>query len=200
MSLRPARLRPSDLARLGGYGLRSRPLRAVLSALGIAIGIAAVIAVVSIPASSAQALRDEITTLGPNLLSAHAGQTLNGQPAALPEVSIGMVRRIGPVTSVSAIGTVDASVRRTDRISEQETSGLAVSSRWAKLQTSAGARDYQSVAAPGRPLDAPLSELGVRGHFAMIEAMAETVDWLAVHPEGHRRAVLGSGGSHWVQA
>ena len=81
-----------------------------------------------------------------------------------------------------------------------ETSGLAVSSRWARLQTTAGARDYQSVAAPGRPLDAPLSELGVRGHFAMIEAMAETVDWLELHPEGHRRAVLGSGGSRWVQA
>ena len=81
-----------------------------------------------------------------------------------------------------------------------ETDGLAVSSRWARLQTSAGARDYQSVAAPGRPLDAPLSELGVRGHFAMIEAMAETVDWLELHPEGHRRAVLGANGARWVQA
>ena len=80
-----------------------------------------------------------------------------------------------------------------------ETTGLAVSSRWARLQTSAGARDYQSVAAPGRPLDAPLSELGVRGHFAMIEAMAETVDWLEMHPEGHRRAVMGAGGARWVQ-
>jgi len=81
-----------------------------------------------------------------------------------------------------------------------ETAGLAVSSRWAKLQTQAGARDYQSVAAPGRPLDAPLSELGVRGHFAMIEAMAETVDWLELHPHGHRRAVLSGARSHWVQA
>ena len=80
-----------------------------------------------------------------------------------------------------------------------ETDGLAVSSRWAKLQTSAGARDYLSVAAPGRPLDAPLADLGVRGHFAMIEAMAETVDWLALHPRGHRRAVLGGRSSHWVQ-
>jgi hypothetical protein len=80
-----------------------------------------------------------------------------------------------------------------------ETDGLAVSSRWARLQTSAGARDYQSVAAPGRPLDAPLSELGVRGHFAMIEAMAETVDWMELHPEGHRRAVLGGHESRWLQ-
>ena len=81
-----------------------------------------------------------------------------------------------------------------------QTTGLAVSSRWAKLQTSAGARDYLSVAAPGRPLDAPLSELGVRGHFAMIEAMAETVDWVELHPEGHRRALLGGHASRWLQA
>jgi len=80
-----------------------------------------------------------------------------------------------------------------------ETAGLAVSSRWAKLQTSAGARDYLSVAAPGRPLDAPLADLGSRGHFAMIEAMAETVDWLELHHEGHRRAILSPLGSRWLQ-
>jgi len=80
-----------------------------------------------------------------------------------------------------------------------ETAGLAVSSRWAKLQTSAGARDYLSVATPGRPLDAPLADLGSRGHFAMIEAMAETVDWLELHPQGHRRAVMGANGARWVQ-
>lgn len=80
-----------------------------------------------------------------------------------------------------------------------ETTGLAVSSRWTKLQTSAGARDYLSVTAPGRPLDAPLSELGMRGHFAMIEAMADTVDWLELHPDGHRRAILGPDGGRWVQ-
>jgi pyridoxamine 5'-phosphate oxidase len=81
-----------------------------------------------------------------------------------------------------------------------ETTGLAVSSRWAKLQTSAGARDYRSVVAPGCQLDAPLSDLGARGHFAMIEAMAETLDWLELHPDGHRRAVLGAHNRHWVQA
>jgi hypothetical protein len=80
-----------------------------------------------------------------------------------------------------------------------ETDGLAVSSRWAKLQTSAGAKDYLAAAAPGSPLDAPLADLGVRGHFAMIEAMAETVDWLELHPQGHRRALLGGNGSRWVQ-
>jgi pyridoxamine 5'-phosphate oxidase len=80
-----------------------------------------------------------------------------------------------------------------------ETAGLSVSSRWAKLQTSAGAHDYLAAAAPGSPLDAPLSDLGVRGHFAMVEAMAETVDWLELDPAGHRRAIFGGHGAKWVQ-
>ena len=80
-----------------------------------------------------------------------------------------------------------------------ETDGLAVSSRWAKLQTSAGAHDYLAAAAPGTHLDAPLADLGTRAHFAMIEAMAESVDWLELHPEGHRRAMLGTDGARWVQ-
>jgi pyridoxamine 5'-phosphate oxidase len=80
-----------------------------------------------------------------------------------------------------------------------ETTGLAVSSRWAKLQTSAGADDYLSAAAPGSPLDAPLADLGSRGHFAMIEAMAESIDWLELHPQGHRRAHFGPHGAQWLQ-
>jgi hypothetical protein len=80
-----------------------------------------------------------------------------------------------------------------------QTSGLAVSSRWARLQTTAGARDYLSAQAPGSPLDAPLADLGTRSHFAMIEAMAETVDWLELHPDGHRRALFGAGGPKWLQ-
>jgi hypothetical protein len=80
-----------------------------------------------------------------------------------------------------------------------ETSGLAVSSRWAKLQTTAGADDYLAARAPGSPLDAPLADLGTRSHFAMIEAMAETIDWLELHPDGHRRAQFGSLGAKWLQ-
>jgi putative ABC transport system permease protein len=123
---RPRRLGPRDVLRLGGHGMRTRPLRAVLSALGIAIGIAAMIAVVSIPASSAQALRNEIAALGPNLLTAGPGQTFGGDDAELPESTVAMVRRIAPVTAVSAIGTVSATVRRTDRIASRETGGLSV--------------------------------------------------------------------------
>jgi len=84
------------------------------------------------------------------------------------------------------------------RLAVQE-SGLAVSSRWAKLQTHAGAAEYLAACAPGSPLDAPLVDLGTRSHFAMITALVESVDWTETHPEGHRRALFGNGGPKWLQ-
>nr|WP_042190671.1 ABC transporter permease [Kibdelosporangium sp. MJ126-NF4]CEL19506.1 Protein of unknown function DUF214 [Kibdelosporangium sp. MJ126-NF4]CTQ94695.1 Protein of unknown function DUF214 [Kibdelosporangium sp. MJ126-NF4] len=122
----PRRLGAKDMLRLGAHGMRTRPLRAVLSALGIAIGIAAMIAVVSIPASSSKALADQIAALGPNLLVAKPGKSFFGEDAKLPESAVPMVRRIGPVTGASATGNVKATVRRTDQVAANETSGLAV--------------------------------------------------------------------------
>jgi putative ABC transport system permease protein len=106
--------------------MRTRPLRAVLSALGIGIGIAAMVAVVSIPASSQQALREQLAALGTNLLTASPGQTIMGGEASLPVTAVPMVARIGPVTGVSATGRVETTVRRTDRVPEAETSGISV--------------------------------------------------------------------------
>jgi putative ABC transport system permease protein len=123
---RPRRLGPGDVGRLGAHGMRTRPLRAILSALGIGIGIAAMVAVVSIPASSQQALREQLAALGTNLLTAAPGQTIMGADASLPLTAIPMVARIGPVTGVSATGKVDATIRRTDRIDVAETSGVSV--------------------------------------------------------------------------
>ena len=80
-----------------------------------------------------------------------------------------------------------------------QTSGLAVSSRWARLQTTAGAADYLAARAPGSSLDAPLADLGTRSHFAMITALVEAVDWLELAAEGHRRALFGAGGPNWLQ-
>ncbi|WNV91977.1 ABC transporter permease [Umezawaea sp. Da 62-37] len=107
--------------------MRTKPMRAVLSALGIAIGIAAVVAVIGIPASSAKALSDQLATLGTNLLRSEPGQTFGGQDAKLPKTAVGMARRIGPVQSASGIGKTGKSVRRNDHVDEDETSGLGVS-------------------------------------------------------------------------
>jgi putative ABC transport system permease protein len=122
----PSKLRPRDALRVAATGLRVRPLRAVLSALGIAIGIAAMVAVVGISASSRAEIDQELRALGTNLLTVEPGQTLRtGETATLPAESVDMVARIGPVTSVSAVGAVDdAFVYRSDHIDELRTNGI----------------------------------------------------------------------------
>src|SRR5262245_37155559 len=88
--LNPARLSPADVVRVGGAGLRARPLRVVLSALGIAIGIAAMIAVVGISTSSQADLQRKLDSLGTNMLRVAPGQNLFGEDSHLPNESIDM--------------------------------------------------------------------------------------------------------------
>ena len=95
--LAPLRLRASDLARVASVGLRTRRMRAGLSALGIAIGVAAIVAVLGLSSSSESGLLAEINALGTNLLTVTNGQTLFGQTAELPTVAPAMIGRIGPV-------------------------------------------------------------------------------------------------------
>ncbi|MFI0349270.1 ABC transporter permease [Actinomadura sp. 9N407] len=122
----PARLSGRDVLRVGLAGLRARPARVVLSALGIAIGIATMVAVIGISSSSKEDLLRRLDRLGTNLLTAKPGDTLFGAEARLPQGAVSMVSRIGPVTAVGATGTVEASVRRTDRIPEEITHGIGV--------------------------------------------------------------------------
>ena len=119
-------LAPRDLVRVGSVGLRTRRLRAALSALGVAIGIASLVAVLGISESSRADLIRKLDRLGTNLLTAAPGQTLFGQTSTLPKQAAKMVGRIPPVEQVSKIGEVDGSVRRTDLISEYETGGIAI--------------------------------------------------------------------------
>ena len=85
------RLRAADLVRLSAVGIQTRKLRAALSALGIAIGVAAIVAVLGLSASSAAGLRAEIAKLGTNLLTVQNGQTLFGQTAELPTAAPAMI-------------------------------------------------------------------------------------------------------------
>jgi putative ABC transport system permease protein len=136
----PARLRPRDVVRVGGAGLRTRPLRAFLSALGIAIGIAAMVAVVGISASSGAELDRTLSALGTNLLRVAPGSTLFGEDATLPEESVSMIARIGPVTGAAATGRVpDTNVYRTDQIPEGESGGMPVEAAHLDLTATVGA-------------------------------------------------------------
>ena len=123
----PSALHPGDMFRVASIGLRSRRLRASLSALGIAIGIAAMVAVLGISESSKANLLASLDRLGTNLLVAQAGSgVMGGEDAALPTTSEAMLRRIGPVEEVSSVTSVDASVRRTDLVPGERSGGITV--------------------------------------------------------------------------
>ena len=123
----PQRLRPSDLARIASVGLRTRKLRASLSALGIAIGVAAIVAVLGLSSSSSAGLLAEIGKLGTNLLTVTPGQSLTGQTVQLPTAAPGMIARIGPVTQVEDTGSVTGvNVYRSPLIPAIDTNALGV--------------------------------------------------------------------------
>src|ERR1700691_5229710 len=110
--LAPRKLRVADLSRVAFVGLRTRKLRTALSALGIAIGVAAIVAVLGISSSSESGLLAEINALGTNLLTVTNGQSLFGQTAELPKVAPAMIGRIGPVSDVQDTGSVSVNAYR----------------------------------------------------------------------------------------
>jgi putative ABC transport system permease protein len=125
-TLGPRQLRPSDLARIASVGLRTRRLRAALSALGIAIGVAAIVAVLGLSASSQAGLLAEIDRLGTNLLTVTNGQNFFGKTAELPRAAPGMIGRISPVTQVQDTGATSADAYRSPLIPALNTNGLTV--------------------------------------------------------------------------
>ncbi|QMW65007.1 ABC transporter permease [Mumia sp. ZJ1417] len=124
--LAPARMRIRDVVRVGASGLVTRPLRVVLSALGIAIGIASMLAVVGISTSSRAELDRQLDALGTNLLTVAPGETLFGDASHLPDDAVAMVDRIAPVTSTSATAVLAANVYRSDLVPDAESGGISV--------------------------------------------------------------------------
>jgi putative ABC transport system permease protein len=121
------RLPLSDLTRLSTAGLRTRKLRAALSALGIAIGVAAIVAVLGLSASSQAGLLAEINQLGTNLLTVSNGQSVTGGTVELPTAAPGMIGRISGVQEVQSTGIVTgAGAFRNPFIPPVDTNGLTV--------------------------------------------------------------------------
>lgn len=123
-----SRLRPADVWSVALTGLRGRPVRAVLSAAGIAIGIATLVATLGVASSSRSQLLAEIDALGTNLLTVTPSQLFGGPTATLPAQAPGMISRIGPVLADSAIGDVGADVHlyRDDRTDPADTNAITV--------------------------------------------------------------------------
>jgi putative ABC transport system permease protein len=128
----PRRLSPRDVVQLAMLGMRSRPLRAVLSTLGVAIGLATLVLVVAIPQSGNAALLAKFAVLGSNLIEAEA-QPQNGLAVSFPPDAAAMAARIGPVTAAAQLGNVNAVVRRSPLINPATTVGLSVLASGANL-------------------------------------------------------------------
>jgi putative ABC transport system permease protein len=202
----PARLRSADLVSVGLDGLRGRPMRAVLSAVGIAIGVAAMVGLVGISTVSKAGLMAQIQELGTDMLTVSAGSTITGQNAVLPETAEGMVARIPGVDKVSAVGTVEgATVRRTDRIDATNTNGIAVQAARTNLLDSLSgnmrtgaflneatskypAVVLGSVAAKRLGIEESGTHVYIAGRYMLVVGIADT---LPLAPEIDRSALVG---------
>jgi putative ABC transport system permease protein len=150
-------LRLVDLAGLATVGLRTRRLRAALSALGIAIGTAAIVAVLGLASSSQAGLLAEIGRLGTNLLTVTNGQDITGQTAELPDAAPGMIDRLPGVLAVQQTATVDGvNVYRSPLVPPIDTDGLTVDAASLGLPavagTSVAAGSYLNAATAREPV------------------------------------------------
>ena len=127
MSAKGGRLRLKDWLRVASVGLRARPLRAALSALGIAIGTAAIVAVLGLSSSSQAGLLAEIDRLGTNMLTVEAGQSLTGGAAQLPHEAPARITHLDNVQQVAHTALMkDENVYRNSMIPVGNTGGLQV--------------------------------------------------------------------------
>lgn len=149
-----SRLRPRDLLGVGTLGLRSRLGRTTLTALGIAIGIASMVAVLGISASSKADLLAEIDALGTNLLQVRSGQSVFGEQTQLPTDAQPMLDRVGTVTDSAAITALDTEVRRNTH--DDTPNGIDVIAADQELATT-----LDTATSEGRFLDAGTQQLPV---------------------------------------
>jgi putative ABC transport system permease protein len=202
-----SKLRFADTLALAWLGLRARAGRTALTSLGIAIGIAAVVAVIGISASGRAELLATLDRLGTNLLRVSAGQGIMGGPVELPEDAPAMAARVGPVEAVTAVARLDATVRRTALIPEVETSGLSVVAVEPDLFDVLGGEmaagtflDDGSARLPATVLGSVAAErLGVStlGYQQMVRIAGQefvvvgVADELQLHPDLERSALVG---------
>jgi putative ABC transport system permease protein len=198
---------PFEIARIAIRGLGGRRLRSVLTAAGIAIGIAAMVAVLAISDASRASLLAVLDELGTNMLTVSPGQSFLGDDVSLPDDAVGMIRRIPPVEAASAVTALQATVRRTDVIPAAETGGMSVQAADTSLLDTLGGTvrvgrfldealaRYPTVVlgdvAAERlgivDLDAPV-EVFIAGHWFTVVGI---LDPLPLAPELDRAALIG---------
>jgi putative ABC transport system permease protein len=165
-----------DGLRVVSVGLRARPTRAALSALGIAIGTAAIVAVLGLSSSSQAGLLAEIDRLGTNLLTVEAGQRLTGGAAELPLEAPARITHLDDVRQLAHTGLVeDAKVYRSPLIPKGNSGGL---------QVRATSLDLPSVLGTGVARGDWLNEGTARGPVAVLgSAAAQRLGIDRLHPD-----------------
>ncbi|SDS95072.1 ABC transporter permease [Microterricola viridarii] len=156
-----SRLRPGDLLALGFHGLRARPLRAVLSSLGIAIGIAAMISVIGISTSSQALIEQRLSELGTNMLTVTGGSDLLGEEVPLAEGAVAAIRRIPGVQHAGGVATLaGVQVYRNSEIAPSRTGGLSVAAVDLELLDATGAQMLTGTWLNGATAEYPTVVLG----------------------------------------
>jgi len=176
VQIAPSRLAAADVLRTGSIGLRTRRLRATLSAVGIAIGIASMVAVLGISESSKADLLAQLDQLGTNLLRISPGQSFLGEDAELPEAARPMIRRANGVEETASLKAIaDVTVRRNDLIDPAQTGGIGVAAADPSLPATLGA-----TLSHGRFLDA------ATGRYPVVVLGADAAQRLGIDRAGVR--------------
>jgi putative ABC transport system permease protein len=194
-----------DLLGTASIGVRTRRLRAALSALGIGIGVACMVAVLGISSSSQRRLLDELDALGTNLLTIAPGQTFFGEDASMPADAARHLTLLDDVQRTAFVTATGASVRRTDRIPEEETSGISVTAASQGLLGTLGGTVAQgawlnaatarypavvlgAVAAERLGIERPGPRVYVDGHWFTVIGI---LDAMTLAPDVDRSALVG---------
>lgn len=148
------------MLRVGSVGLHTRRLRAALSAVGIAIGIASMVAVFGVSESSKADLVSTLDRLGTNLLQVQAGQGLFREGGEIPEEAGEMTGRIAPVQQVATVGSVSANVLRSDLVPADQTGGITVESADPELLETLGGETAVGTFLDDATSDYPVVVLG----------------------------------------
>lgn len=134
-----SRLRLADVFGTGTVGLRTRRARAAFTALGIAIGIASMVAVMGISSSSKADLLAEIDQLGTNLLQVRSDSNSFGESTTLPAEAPSMIRRIGPIDAATSTTDINGSVLRSDKTPPGTQNGIQILATESNLALTLGA-------------------------------------------------------------
>jgi putative ABC transport system permease protein len=159
-TLAVGQLRPSDLGRLATVGIRTRKLRAGLSALGIAIGVAAIVAVLGLSSSASAGLLNEISALGTNLLVVENGQTPASGTAELPQAAPAMIGGINGVNEVQDTGTVNGNVYASPLVPAIDTNAIGIEAASLDLPHAVGTTVAQGSYLNAATAQEPVAVLG----------------------------------------